>query len=112
MQLNPARGRKLDAKRTRLQDLMSLVYAAQPREGTETSLLLLTESLSDTYRFMQLNPARGRKHYFAITANDSNFVRFMQLNPARGRKRNCVVLIISTYPMVYAAQPREGTETR
>ena len=61
MQLNPARGRKLD----NLDDLDELddaeVYAAQPREGTETSNVwrgLLSLML---LWFMQLNPARGRK---------------------------------------------------
>ena len=36
----------------------------------------------------------------------------MQLNPARGRKLGFVQnLIAKCHDMVYAAQPREGTET-
>ena len=37
------------------------VYAAQPREGTETTRGSLSLSVPTTW-FMQLNPARGRKH--------------------------------------------------
>ena len=37
-----------------------MVYAAQPREGTET-LHILWEQQPACSRFMQLNPARGRK---------------------------------------------------
>ena len=57
MQLNPARGRKLGE---RLGPVLALpaVYAAQPREGTETK----TRWWWSFFRFMQLNPARGRKH--------------------------------------------------
>ena len=65
---------------------MSSVYAAQPREGTET-ILVAVQDVKHCKRFMQLNPARGRKlkivdHKHATPSN-----RFMQLNPARGRKR-------------------------
>ena len=35
----------------------------------------------------------------------------MQLNPARGRKPNETFIQNYLYIMVYAAQPREGTET-
>ena len=37
------------------------VYAAQPREGTETRRLPGVMSSACARRFMQLNPARGRK---------------------------------------------------
>ena len=50
---------KLTTTEARL--VASMVYAAQPREGTETPLSPLPISLAHTYRFMQLNPARGRK---------------------------------------------------
>ena len=43
MQLNPARGRKHIA-RLRDKDNCISVYAAQPREGTETYLTLLTKA--------------------------------------------------------------------
>ena len=60
---------------------------------------------------MQLNPARGRKHTdcgFHLRTSKS---WFMQLNPARGRKLATKYLDGITYIAVYAAQPREGTET-
>ena len=110
MQLNPARGRKLprdprvaecygglcsstprgdgNSKTTRNTKLKAVaaVYAAQPREGTETPLR-----------------ARGSP---PVT------LWFMQLNPARGRKRDVKLSDgIAQQVQVYAAQPREGTET-
>ena len=110
MQLNPARGRKLEVCRERYgakkeQGLCSStprgdgnqtstdkytrmidwqVYAAQPREGTETTRA--RPSVSRESRFMQLNPARGRK---PSSPNGNRNVK----------------------AQVYAAQPREGTET-
>ena len=86
---------------------------------------------------MQLNPARGRKHANKM-GTDVEMIQhgFMQLNPARGRKLviwfalilwRLIGLCSSTsrgdgnFPiarfikflksLVYAAQPREGTET-
>ena len=85
MQLNPARGRKRHTTRGFRERYSSMVYAAQPREGTET----LTKD-SSTYF--------GR-------------YRFMQLNPARGRKRVFDHWVMCMFRKVYAAQPREGTET-
>ena len=63
------------------------VYAAQPREGTETTADHGPFGVEKVIRFMQLNPARGRK---------LNRVRHFY-PPSWGG--------------VYAAQPREGTET-
>ena len=40
--------------------LEAQVYAAQPREGTETNTKLNADA-AIVGRFMQLNPARGRK---------------------------------------------------
>ena len=61
---------------------------------------------------MQLNPARGRKLHPLPLGRGSGIGRFMQLNPARGRKQEVVELIMAAKPhAVYAAQPREGTET-
>ena len=63
--------------------------------------------------FMQLNPARGRKHSSKPCDSLAVLSRFMQLNPARGRKLRLVVSLSQHISiMVYAAQPREGTETR
>ena len=93
--------------------------------------------LSTHVRFMQLNPARGRKlEHIARLGNkndaglcsstprgDGNMarmeersggalLRFMQLNPARGRKQGREPAGAGMRaPVVYAAQPREGTET-
>ena len=62
---------------------------------------------------MQLNPARGRKLVEGFVCIESLIHRFMQLNPARGRKPlQCVSCICEICNLVYAAQPREGTETR
>ena len=85
---------------------------------------------------MQLNPARGRKLKDITGRGPIHFTGFMQLNPARGRKLDNVGIIDqrpghglcsstprgdgntsfpvhpSLIPAVYAAQPREGTETR
>ena len=62
---------------------------------------------------MQLNPARGRKLVKHITRlSDEHDTGFMQLNPARGRKlTHGKVRHIADGIRVYAAQPREGTET-
>ena len=63
------------------------VYAAQPREGTETKKISLTETPKSSARFMQLNPARGRKLVILCGVRLMSCIfRFMQLNPARGRK--------------------------
>ena len=84
------------------------VYAAQPREGTETVYSGFFESRFFT-RFMQLNPARGRKlglliSYQILLIN----LRFMQLNPARGRKPcvGCCVFIVAPYQGLCSSTPR------
>ena len=138
------------------------VYAAQPREGTETPNHNAPKVGSRRARFMQLNPARGRKRATYSSAKDliclglcsstprgdgnerksqldrrtksqsglcsstprgdGNGLRGPHVRPARGpglcsstprgdgnkhktqcRRGNCW--------KVYAAQPREGTET-
>ena len=158
MQLNPARGRKLESMPC-VARMYRKVYAAQPREGTETryshpkadqmkrGLCSSTprgdgnsqQEVSHSFQpswFMQLNPARGRKR------GRTRFGRtrgawFMQLNPARGRKpvwiasdgdpremglcsstprgdgnsHHPLPFLLEHPPVVYAAQPREGTET-
>ena len=63
------------------------VYAAQPREGTETCTTTDTIVFYSLPWFMQLNPARGRKHFITNTS------------------------FLLEADLVYAAQPREGTET-
>ena len=86
MQLNPARGRKPASFRSMQPSIISRVYAAQPREGTETCVL------RDVFQIVKAN-------------------RFMQLNPARGRKQSLPASQQVPISPVYAAQPREGTET-
>ena len=85
MQLNPARGRKLRVPGVRDGGRVREVYAAQPREGTETGIMTETCFPSSSW-FMQLNPARGRKLAHGEIGNIPLCNRFMQLNPARGRK--------------------------
>ncbi len=46
-----------------IKNIRDKVYTAQPREGTETRWVL--EMLGNNGRFMQLNPARGRKRAHA-----------------------------------------------
>ena len=60
MQLNPARGRKLEHVSVELAHCRK-VYAAQPREGTETASIECAHLEGIGGGFMQLNPARGRK---------------------------------------------------
>ena len=88
MQLNPARGRKREYATVLTPFDKHAVYAAQPREGTETCTDFVPSVSTRRSRFMQLNPARGRKPVGNLASNG-----------------------ISA-PLVYAAQPREGTETR
>ena len=59
MQLNPARGRKHGHAVPHRRRSPS-VYAAQPREGTETTIASAILSRSRPW-FMHLNPARGRR---------------------------------------------------
>ena len=93
MQLNPARGRKRASPSVLMARDGLTVYAAQPREGTETwrNHRRLPTTLVG---FMQLNPARGRKlRYSFVYVTSPVGERFMQLNPARGRKRNPQILV-------------------
>ena len=134
MQLNPARGRK-PRSRSRSGGRCHGVYAAQPREGTETLLQNVRHYLfgfhglcSSTPRgdgnwnkkypkfqkqlgFMQLNPARGRKLQPEFSMINFTHKGFMQLNPAGGRKLLILFASFRCLIEVYAAQPREGTET-
>ena len=61
---------------------------------------------------MQLNPARGRKHGNETRTNGDGYVQVYAAQPREGTE----TLIKTLYPQsqdlqVYAAQPREGTET-
>ena len=86
MQLNPARGRKL-INRLRLNARIRIkVYAAQPREGTETkaSHKVITNHNIVVYA---AQPREGTETISSCWMRRwTGFPRFMQLNPARGRK--------------------------
>ena len=112
MQLNPARGRKhkqLALLRCRIHQT---VYAAQPREGTETRrsrCLLVTRCRSG---FMQLNPARGRKLLTIPRPMRISMIAVYAAQPREGTETSYQMSSPLSYmSVVYAAQPREGTET-
>ena len=111
MQLNPARGRKLKIVLDIRYDWISPVYAAQPREGTETQP---KNQASDarTKRFMQLNPARGRKRDIPIISCPKDCIWVYAAQPREGTETSShSVDEWDEGALVYAAQPREGTET-
>ena len=109
MQLNPARGRK-HVDRDAIERVAFLVYAAQPREGTETGQ-------GNNHREGKLNglcssTPRGdgnSRQYFASYAH-------ARLGLCSSTPRGDGNSVSSSQPStgissVYAAQPREGTET-
>ena len=110
MQLNPARGRK--PRGVLLVDdagPLGLCSSTPRGDGNfvppEISNEVQTLGLCSSTPRGDGNARLGNKH-------DRIAQRFMQLNPARGRKlaaprgRRCAGAVV-----VYAAQPREGTET-
>ena len=88
MQLNPARGRKHIARLRDKDDCIPKVYAAQPREGTETGNEVKASRIDLTTRVYAAQPREGT-----------------ETKPLRSSSSR-------TTSMVYAAQPREGTETQ
>ena len=137
MQLNPARGRKRARYGLTAGNPFREVYAAQPREGTETLFSIHILDLRPRKGLCSSTPrGDGNSHNAAVISvitgvvyaaqpregtetrcrrrryRDGRAPRFMQLNPARGRKLQQRIPnpSISGYA-VYAAQPREGTET-
>ena len=112
MQLNPARGRKLYYFCGSFLTLAT-VYAAQPREGTETNHNGYYNNEPNDVLGLCSSTPRGDGNLQVDHISSQLLRRFMQLNPARGRKPQqhhgwSGVLYLR---MVYAAQPREGTET-
>ena len=86
MQLNPARGQKLFQKTQSDLTAKVAVYAAQPREGTETIRLIASSSTADAVYAAQ--PREGTEtKVTSVCIRKRIKPRFMQLNPARGRKR-------------------------
>ena len=85
MQLNPARGRKHKGI-TCVCNSYEVVYAAQPREGTETCELI-TQILRIVLGLCSSTPrGDGNRRYASLTQGTTTYTWFMQLNPARGRK--------------------------
>ena len=107
MQLNPARGRKLSCPHPSA-TYRPWVYAAQPREGTETPAERHIPSLHTW--FMQLNPARGRKLDYLGASLGIPLLGLCSSTP-RGDGNRKTMQLVNLTPQVYAAQPREGTET-
>ena len=110
MQLNPVRGRKQAYVSHILLGQTAYGLCSSTPRGDGNPCHELSLPLFVVFRFMQLNPARGRKrdcevvkqeinHYGLCSSTprgDGNLMmvilwgvrlRFMQLNPARGRKR-------------------------
>ena len=90
------------------------VYAAQPREGTETQNWDESGNRLNGKRFMQLNPARGRKHLTIDHCLRQIPVMVYAAQPREGTEtRHTDRYRVSCHRLtVYAAQPREGTETK
>ena len=110
MQLNPARGRKRHYWNSP-RKILRKVYAAQPREGTETKPKRSAQGAEGMVRFMQLNPARGRKLYNFSSILQGRKKGLCSSTP-RGDGNTPAMQAWRRYtPLVYAAQPREGTET-
>ena len=113
MQLNPARGRKLSFTDSTIFNIIKMVYAAQPREGTETRhhhtrylsfhLLGLCSSTprgdGNTFQGVSLVI---RLHYRGLCSSTPR---------GDGNKPATCGLAWRLLITVYAAQPREGTET-
>ena len=90
-----------------------VVYAAQPREGTETRSPLRNHLQSIGYGLCSSTPRGDGNSAHEESQLKHSALRFMQLNPARGRKLSSRGITIETFcASVYAAQPREGTETQ
>ena len=89
-----------------------MVYAAQPREGTETPAPVETKALVSAIGLCSSTPRGDGNSPIGRIRTDITTIWFMQLNPARGRKHQARNFIIHhCFFRVYAAQPREGTET-
>ena len=113
MQLNPARGRKLVPLLTKvLGQVWDGLCSSTPRGDGNRALF---DPMNGNYwnRFMQLNPARGRKLNFT-PAFDSMFTKSPGLCSSTprgdGNRRNRPPATMRRGE-VYAVQPREGTET-
>ena len=89
------------------------VYAAQPREGTETGAFDKLSDPLDKFEVYAAQPREGTETMrWMLRIHRRSIPRFMQLNPARGRKPDEIVSRKGDhFTLVYAAQPREGTET-
>ena len=89
-----------------------MVYAAQPREGTETALWASAFScaLAQVYA---AQPREGTETKCYLDTNKLNIILGLCSSTPRGDGNAYMSHILfgqRTY-LVYAAQPREGTET-
>ena len=91
-------------------EILERVYAAQPREGTETEGLVHVLRQVPP-RFMQLNPARGRKLTIDCSYGDLVNILVYAAQPREGTETVNLANSRAIIYVVYAAQPREGTET-
>ena len=90
MQLNPARGRKQELRAHAYYYKQLLVYAAQPREGTETRDINRPPSFVNVIQVYAAQPREGTETTFQhVRCSRGIYTWFMQLNPARGRKLPC-----------------------
>ena len=110
MQLNPARGRKLIQRRSSITAAMSAVYAAQPREGTETVCITLTRN-NMLHMVYAAQPREGTEtRNFRVQSYLPISVYAAQ--PREGTETSALESLSGAIILVYAAQPREGTETQ
>ena len=89
------------------------VYAAQPREGTETFLKFNSDFVHEVDQGLCSSTPRGDgNHQTVELVGRSSAIRVYAAQPREGTETFIgKILIRYTINLVYAAQPREGTET-
>ena len=90
-----------------------LVYAAQPREGTETELSLVILTGSFVPGLCSSTPRGDGNPYASVGSKFANPLVYAA-QPREGTETYLLTpeFHIGVIVVVYAAQPREGTETR
>ena len=90
-----------------------MVYAAQPREGTETSHHFHSTSYQSWVGLCSSTP-RGDGNKLSLSAETVSYsTKVYAAQPREGTETVLVVVgALLPHLAVYAAQPREGTETR
>ena len=69
-----------------VESLRCVVYAAQPREGTETFGIGRSKSRYPLLCFMQLNPARGRENMSATLFDAMDYSVYVSYPHLRAEK--------------------------